>query len=47
MSLQNGSIFDRPMDRCPECGRPLSHVEDRGAGTAYVHQVERPKECLV
>lgn len=46
LEMRNGDVIDAP-DRCPECGRPLAHVEDRGDATAYVHQVDRPKECLV
>lgn len=45
--MTNADVFDAPANRCPECGRPLAHVEDRGDATAYVHQVDRPKECLV
>lgn len=50
LKMHNGEVRDKAdePERCPECGRPLLYVENRGDATAYVHSLHGPRrECLV
>lgn len=48
--MKNGTVKDATeYERCPECGRPLDHVAQRGDSTAYVHatyQRDADRECI-
>lgn len=50
LQMHNGEVRDHddPPERCPECGKPLLRVEERGDATAYIHTRHGPRrECLV
>lgn len=47
LTMENGDVVDDPQ-RCPECGRLIDHVEQRGDAKAYVHRDKRlTAECIV
>lgn len=48
LEMHNGTVYDADPDRCPECGRLIEHVEQRGDAKAYVHRDKRlTPECIV
>lgn len=44
LTMQNGEVVDE--QRCPECGNPLDHEEQRGDETAFVHRDDRLTDCF-
>lgn len=47
LRMENGDIVDATdAERCPECGKPITHTEQRGDVTAFVHVDDTRNDCL-